>query len=203
MNSNMIELDVYGNPAIIPSTINFLTEAVKIYLNNKSNSISFIDVNEDNYHSYFTERVKSKKGIYSIYRVESPMISDIRYNYIGSSYSKLSGRASKFARAILGKNTAGDKDHRHYKTYIDKFGRNFDNTYITFFELPREFSFVSEADVRKIEGDIIRYYKGLYGGAVVNVIDKPTISTMTDRKKRMRQSGQMNPSALELYYEHE
>jgi hypothetical protein len=71
--------------------------------------------------------------------------------------------------------------------FINKFGRNLDNTYISFFEIPKELEVIfSERDIRTIEGKFILNLKSKYGSVVANKIDKPRISTMTEMKKRTR-----------------
>lgn len=183
----MIEKDLYGNPILETSIINLVSEAATIHLYNSRNFVKIDKINKDNCFTFFSNLTKAEMGIYLISRVESPMTDDFNFLYGGSTFSSISDRLGKFTRSVLGYTTDGDRDYAYCNLFINKFGRNLDNTYISFFEIPKKLEVIfSEQDIRQIEGKFISNLKAKYGSVVANKIDKPRISTMTEMKKRTR-----------------
>jgi hypothetical protein len=194
----MIDLDLYGNPILKTSINNLVSEAATIHLYNPRNFVMIDKVNKDNCFTFFSNLTKAEMGIYLILRLESPMIDEFNFAYTGSSYSCISDRLGKFARSVLGYTTDGDRDYAYCNLFVNKFGRNLNNTYVSFFEVPQKLKTIfTEQDIRDIEGKVISYSKVQYGSVVANKINKPRVSSMTETKKRTRSVGtQKIPESL-------
>jgi hypothetical protein len=182
-----IDLDVFGNPIINTSLVKMFADASIIHLYNQHNFINLDKLSKLNYFSFLSNKVDFDKGLYLISRVESPIINKFNYLYVGSSYQNVAERASKFVRNVLGLTTPGDRGYSYCDLYVRKFGRNLENTFVSFFEIPKEYELLlKEQDVRNIEGHVIRESMRIHGNIVANKNDRPTTSMMTEKLKRTR-----------------
>jgi hypothetical protein len=186
-----IDLDCFGNPVLDSTYMKVTSEIVKSHIFNireSRNSIPLVHINKKNYNTFVTKQIpQMAKGFYLLYRVDSPVTNQIQFGYIGSSDYNLRARISKFCRNVLDLNTSGDRNYAYCNDFVNKFGRNFENTFASYFVIPKKYkSFFDELSIRKIEGSLIKQAKREYGSVIVNKIDNPTVAKMSEKKKALR-----------------
>jgi len=179
--------DLFGEAIQLDARFDMITDIVDSNFKNNITSVSGMTV--DNKLQLLKEAgVLRQSGWYQIIRYDT--LGEVDYIYTGSSISNTLNRMHRFFRAVFEEYSNGDPPYRFSDKYRNLYGKNIQNTFISFF-FPDSaiLGSIDESTIRLVERELIRRSKTKYGSAVANIDDKPKKAALSESKVRSRRQG--------------